>query len=291
MGKMGIRKWTAAVIFFLITLVSAQAGSPVWKISNGSHTLYLGGTIHVLGGGDYPLPREFDTAYEKAQILVFETDIAKTQDPEFAKTIMGQMTYTKGKTLKGLIRPSTFDALSRFSTDRGIPVDSLNTFKPGMVMVFLTLAEMERLGAGGAGVDEYFFKRGRADHRPMIFLESPMDQIRFLADVGLGKEDEMISYIMEDIGKLPGLLPIMKQAWRSGDNDLMYRETLAPLKKEYPQLYQTIMVKRNLAWLPAIRKMLATPETEFILVGAAHLAGDQGLIALLRGRGFTAVNP
>lgn len=50
------------------------------------------------------------------------------------------------------------------------------------------------------------------------------------------------------------------------------------------------MVKRNLTWMPAIQKMLATPEIEFILVGAAHLAGDRGLIALLRQKGFTAVN-
>jgi len=287
---MGCKKWTATLCIFFITLAAAQAGSPVWEISNGVHKLYIGGTIHVLGEADYPLPPEFSKAYEDSRILVFETDIAKTKDPQFAKNLMGQMVYSNGRTLQSMIRPSTFDALSRFSGDRGIPAQSLNTFKPGMIMVFLTMAEMKRLGAGGAGVDEFYFKRGKADKRPMKFLESPMEQIRFLADIGKGKEDEMITYILKDIKKLPDLLPLMKQAWRSGDNDRLYKETLAPLKKEYPRLYHTIMVKRNLAWLPAIQRMLVTPETEFILVGAAHLTGDQGLIALLRDRGFTAVN-
>lgn len=287
---MAIKKWVAAVWIVFITFTAAQAGSPVWRISLGSHTLYLGGTIHVLGEADYPLPPEFDRAYKKSRVLVFETDIAKTQDPEFAKNLMQQMTYTDGRTLQSLVRPSTFGTLSRFSGKRGIPAQSLNTFKPGMVMVFLTMAEMERLGAGGAGVDEFYFKKGMADNRPMEFLESPMEQIRFLADVGVGKEDEMITYLIKDIEKLPALLPVMKQAWRSGDNARLFKETLAPLKKEYPQLYHTIMVKRNLAWLLAIQKMLVTPETEFVLVGAAHLAGDQGLIALLEKKGFTAVN-
>ncbi len=286
---MNIRKSITTVLFFFIIFGTAQ-GSPVWKISNGSNILYLGGTIHVLGEKDYPLPPEFDRAYTQSQILVFETDIARTQDPEFANSLMREMVYTDGQTLQGLIRSSTFDALARFSVQRGIPTATLNTFKPGMVMGFLTMAEMERLGAGGAGVDEFYFKKGKVDNRFMQFLESPMDQIRFLADVGKGKEDEMITYILKDIGKLPGLLPLMKQAWRSGDNDRLYKETLAPLKKDYPQLYHTIMVKRNLAWLPAIQKMMATPETEFILVGAAHLSGDQGLVALLRDRGYTAVN-
>lgn len=287
---MGIKKWALTIWIFFITLGTAHAGSPVWKISNGAHVLYLGGTIHILGEVDYPLPPEFDRAYTQSRILVFETDLAKTQDPEFSNSLMGQMIYTDGRTLQSLIRPSTFDALARFSGERGIPPETLNTFKPGMVMVFLTMAEMERLGASGAGVDEFYFKKAARDNRPMQFLESPMDQVHFLADIGAGKEDEMITYLLKDIGKLPDLLPVMKQAWRSGDNDRLYKETLAPLKREYPKLYHTIMVERNLAWLTAIQKMLTTPETEFILVGAAHLAGNQGLITLLREKGFTAVN-
>lgn len=223
----GFKIWGTALCIFL-SVPWTWAGSPVWKISKGDTHIYLGGTIHVLGDSDYPLPREFEQAYQAAQILVFETDIAKTQAPEFAQTVMARMQYTGGRDLKDLVRPATFEALGRFSAVRGISSERLRPFKPGMVMVFLTLAEMERLGAGGAGVDEFYFEQAVQDRRPLQFLESPQDQINFLADMGKGREDEMVTYILKDIGRLPQLLVGMKQAWRSGDNTRLYRETLAP---------------------------------------------------------------
>ncbi|MDD9303472.1 MAG: TraB/GumN family protein [Desulfobacter sp.] len=287
---MRAKKWAMVLWILFSTLGIVYAGSPVWEVSNGTTRLFIGGTIHVLGQNDYPLPPAFDRAYKNSQTLVFETDIAQTQDPEFAKTLMGQMVYTDNKNLKTLLTPKTFDDLARFAGERGIPMEVLTPFKPGMVMVFLTLAEIERLGVAGIGVDEFYFKKATADQRQMKFLEPPMDQIQFLAKIGEGKENQMIAYILEDIGKLPDLLPIMKKAWRSGNNELMYQQTLAPLKKEYPDLYQTIMVKRNRAWLPVIQKMMTTPEVEFILVGTAHLAGDQGLISLLEKKGYKAIN-
>ncbi len=288
--NMGIKQWGMAVLLFFLTVVAAQAGSPIWKISDGNHHLYIGGTIHVLGEADYPLPEEFDRAYADSHTLVFETDIGQMENPEFASQMMSQMVYTDDRTLKNLLRPNTFTDLTRFAGERGIPVEALNQFKPGMVMVFLTLTETQRLGVGGAGVDEFYFKKGKTDGRAMAFLESPMAQIGFLSEIGMDNEDEMIAYILEDVEKLPGLLPVMKQAWKSGDNDLLYRKTLAPLKKDFPELYHSIMVQRNLNWLPQIQKMMTTLEVEFILVGAGHLAGDRGLLELLRKKGFKAKN-
>lgn len=48
------------------------------------------------------------------------------------------------------------------------------------------------------------------------------------------------------------------------------------------------MVRRNMNWLPAIKTMLETPEVEFILVGTAHLAGDDGLLTLLNAGGYAS---
>lgn len=282
-----MKKWTIAVLLFFFSISFSHAGSPVWEVSNGTNTLYLGGTIHVLAQADYPLPKVFDTAYKNAEVLVFETDIGKMQDPEFGRQMMGQMVYSDGNTLQTLVQPSTLSALAEFSSQRGIPIENLIPLKPGMVMVFLTLAELERLGAGGAGVDEFYFKKAMQDRLPIQFFESPIEQIKFLTDIGIGKEDEMIKYILKDIDNLPTLLPIMKHAWRSGDNERLYKESLAPLKNDYPEIYHSLIVKRNLAWMPAIRQMLTTPEVEFILVGALHLAGDQGLIELLRKEGVS----
>ncbi|MEH0018220.1 MAG: TraB/GumN family protein [Desulfobacter sp.] len=292
---MGTGKRTAAAAVLAAWLVlacaiTARADSPVWKISDGNRHLYLGGTIHVLGKADYPLPLAFDRAYANSRTLVFETDISQTEDPGFAKKMMRKMMYADQRTLKTRIRQSTYADLAKFSEARGIPVQTFDRFKPGLVMIFLTLAETERLGAGGTGVDEFYFKKGRADGRAMNFLEAPMDQVDLLANIGVGNEDEMIAYLISDIGQLGTLFPLMKKAWKLGNYDLLYKETLAPMKKDFPELYHAMMVRRNLAWLPEIQKLLATPEVEFILVGAGHLAGDQGLLELLRKTGADTEN-
>ncbi|HCY88456.1 MAG TPA: TraB/GumN family protein [Desulfobacteraceae bacterium] len=287
---MKIKRWITGLWIVLLTAAVTQAASPVWKISDGTRHLYIGGTIHVLAKDDYPLPKAFATAYADSHTLVFEADMGQMENPEFAGQMMAQMVYADGTTLESLLTPPTFKDLNQFTAARNIPVAAVNQFKPGMVMVALTLAEIQRLGVGGAGVDEFYFAKGRKDGRPMDFLEAPMDQVAFLAGIGIGQEDEMIAYILRDVEKLPTLLPVMKKAWKTGDNDLLYRETLAPLKKEYPDLYFKLMVKRNLAWMDRIMEMMATPEVEFILVGAGHLAGDRGLLALLKEKGFSAGN-
>ncbi len=287
-----MKKWRIVLILFICCTFCSQAlaASPIWQITSGRYKIYIGGTIHVLAESDFPLPRVFDRAYKKADILVFETDIGKTAEPEFSSQVMELMTYPGQTTLKSKLSAGTYADLTAFSTERGIEVHALNKFKPGMVMAVLTLAEGARAGAVAAGVDEHFYLQGQKDNKPMQFLEEPMAQISFLSQIGIGKEDEMIAYILKDIGSLKDLLPVMKKAWRTGNNKLMFDATLAPLKAEYPDLYATMMVDRNLAWLPAIEKMLKTPETEFILVGAAHLAGDQGLIRLLKQKGFRVKN-
>jgi len=275
--------------FFLLTL-AAHAGSPVWKVSKENRHFYLGGTIHILGESDYPLPKAFDTAYGKSETLVFEADIQKSQDPEFIQTFMAKMVYPDNRSLKNLLTPATFQALKRFAADRGVMVEAMKQFKPGLVLITLTQIEVERLGVAGVGVDEFFFSKAVKDGKNLLHLENIEEQIALFENMGKGSEDELISYIIEDLKNLPDLLPVMKSAWKTGDAPGLDRAVLGPLKNDFPELYQTIFTARNQKWMPKIQTMAATPEVEFILVGAGHLVGEQGLLALLRKKGFTITN-
>jgi uncharacterized protein YbaP (TraB family) len=155
-----------------------------------------------------------------------------------------------------------------------------------MLAVTLTMVELQCLGMGGTGVDLFYQAQALNDHKRLGQLEAVEEQIGFLATLGEGYENELISYTLRDIKDLPRTMQLIKAAWRQGDMRRLEELALAQLKQEFPPLYQTLIVKRNKAWMPRIEAMLKTGEVEFVLVGALHLVGDDGLLAQLAARGY-----
>ena len=78
----------------------------------------------------------------------------------------------------------------------------------------------------------------------------------------------------------------MIQAWRVGDNAKLSEMFVADMLNEAPELYDSLLRQRNMNWLPQIELMLRDSDTEFVLIGAAHLVGSDGLLDLLRARGY-----
>jgi uncharacterized protein YbaP (TraB family) len=75
------------------------------------------------------------------------------------------------------------------------------------------------------------------------------------------------------------------EAWRTGDTATVEKIVLADLKAE-PVLYQRLLVERNRNWMPQLENCLRRTSPCFVVVGAAHLVGPQGLLAMLQQRGY-----
>ncbi len=278
-------------LLVLGSLQSAQADSPVWKVVKGDHHVYIGGTIHVLSKSDYPLPAAFETAYNQSAKLVFETDTRKLQTPEFQAALMSKVVYSDGRNLKTVLNESTYQKLENHLTIRGIPITNFMKLKPGMVALTLTIIELQRLGLMGTGVDEFLSLRALNDQKTIGQLETVDDQLELISSLGDGQENEIIDHTLQETKKLPAMMQIMKAAWRKGDNAALENVILTPFKKDFPEVYGRVVIKRNNAWLPKIETMLQTKEVEFILVGALHLIGEDGVLAKLKDRGYSIQQP
>ena len=279
------------VFLVFIFTNSVHADSPVWKVVKGDNQLFIGGTVHFLAKSDYPLPSAFERAYSQSAIVVFETDLQKMQTAEFQKKLLGKVTYSDGRNLKTMLSKTTYQALALHLSSRGIPVDNMIKFKPGMVVSTLTVIEMQRLGLIVAGVDEFFSLRAINDGKETGQLETVDEQLAFISEMGAGQEDALIAYTLRDMQKLPELIRSIKEAWRQGDHRKLKDVAVTPLKKDFPEVYDELFVKRNNAWIPKIEAMLRTRDVEFILVGAAHLVGDDGVLAQLESRGCDIQKP
>lgn len=279
-------------LYTLIALVllslSSQllAKSSVWAVSKDGHTIYVGGTIHLLKPKDFPYPPEFDQAYAQAEHVFFETDMAAVQSPAFASKMMGHMMFTEpGKTLKGSLSPKVYSALEAHTQSRGIPIGSLQSMKPAFVALTITVLEYQKLGYV-AGVDDHYFKRLPSDNKAARWLETPDEQIAFITSMTDLPPDDLVRSTLDELKQLDTLGDKMTAAWRQGDADSLF--TLAKdMKASYPKVYEQLLVKRNQNWLPIIEKAHASKKPTLFLVGALHLAGEDSVLAMLEKKGYT----
>jgi uncharacterized protein YbaP (TraB family) len=198
--------------------------------------------------------------------------------------------YTNGETLRKYLDADTLQTLETYLKSKGLPFDSMLKFKPGFLSVTLTGIELQRLGLIGIGVDEFYSLRALNEKKPIKHLETVNEQLEILSSMGEGNENSFISYSLAEMKNLPELFPTMKNAWRTGDNAKLRMVALAPWKDKFPQVYRSILTQRNNCWMPKIKNMLQTKEVEFILFGALHLVGDDGILQQLNDAGYTVTN-
>lgn len=281
-----MKRFILLCLCFLIPAMPAAADSPVWKVTKDGHTLFIGGTVHLLTQADYPLPDAFEAAYQTASIVIFETDFQKMQAPETQQALLQQVAYPEGISLKDRLDQGTYAVFSDYLKQRDLPEGNLVKFKAGMVSITLTMIELQRLGLTGTGVDQFFSLKALNDHKEIGKLETLDEQIAFIAKMGEGHENELIAYTMKQMKDLPALLKALKAAWRNGDRRQLNKIGLEPMKKQFPDIYTDLILKRNKAWMPKIEAMLRTPEVELVLFGALHLAGEEGVLAQLEAKGY-----
>ena len=87
-------------------------------------------SVHILRAEDYPLPAEFDKAFEKSDILILEADAAQIQNPEVAQNMMAQMMLPGEETLQTILDEETFKLLEAKSAELSFPLQNVMKFKP-----------------------------------------------------------------------------------------------------------------------------------------------------------------
>jgi uncharacterized protein YbaP (TraB family) len=272
------------LVCFVVVSV-ARADAPVWKISNGDNTLFVGGTIHILQEQDYPLPQEFERAYAEAEKLVFEVDIAQAGSLVFQQKLMQAALYRDGSTLASHLRPSTLRKLKAFTQQRGIALENFWSFKVGMLVLILTVNELNRHGIQAEGVDQYFTSRAVQDAKPIGALETIEQQIEFLSTMGDGEENQLVLQTIEELEDFGQEFATLKTAWQHGDMQKLEEVGLEEFRA-FPRVYQSLLVDRNRAWVPKIEALLNDQTVEFVLVGVLHLVGDDSVLAMLEARGY-----
>jgi uncharacterized protein YbaP (TraB family) len=259
----------------------------MWKVEgDGGAIAYLLGSLHVLTPEWYPLNATINKAFGESKVLVEEVDIDETSDPAQMMSALMKAMLTDGKTLDQVVAPATYDEVKKRAEKVGMPMMAVNRMKPWLVAITLTAPVLQAAGfKPELGVDRHFYDRAVGLGMKRQALETMQYQLDRFDALPMAMQEEFLKSTMAELDSEVSSVKEMAQAWGFGDVAAIEKFTLSALK-EAPELYQRLLVERNNNWMPQVEACLKEKAGCFIVVGAAHLVGPDGLPTLLQKKGY-----
>lgn len=283
------RAWLLALTFGLAAAASASAQPRnfLWKATNARGSVYLAGSIHMLTPDAYPLSPAFDSAFEQSDLLVEELDLGEMLAPESQMAMLTRGLLPAGQSLDTVVSADTLGLVTKQATTLGLPLEPLKRFKPWALALTLLGMTWQKAGfQADLGLDRHFYDRAVAARKPVKGLETVAFQISRFDDMPMPDQDRLLQQSLREIETETGSVATMAAAWKAGDTATIERIVLKDVKSD-PLMYRRLIVERNQSWLPLIEAFATRPTPAFVVVGAAHLIGPDGLLAALRAKGYT----
>ncbi|MEM7384967.1 MAG: TraB/GumN family protein [Verrucomicrobiota bacterium] len=266
---------------------------PVWETTKpgSAGTVYLVGSIHMMTEKEYPLPAPFDEAFEQSSRILFEAPMETMAKPETQLKMMEMMTLPEGKTIKTELSGPTHNALvkaiKKSSLSTNLP--RMERFHPAFLTMMLTLSQIQKAGGSSAhGLDIHFYKKAVKANKTLGALETWDYQMNALKELGTTEGEKLVTSTLKQLEKTDNYFKNVLTAWKNGDSAKL-ATLLEEGNDEFPALHETLILKRNQAWLPQIEKLYTGPTHSMVIVGAGHLVGKGSLLDLLKAKGITAV--
>lgn len=279
-----------AVAFLSLCSLAALADDGgkhfLWRVSKGDAVIYIAGSIHVLRQSDYPLPEVLESTFKSSAGLVEEIDLSRF-DPESAQLQMMQIgAYPAGHSLKTDLPPATYQRVVELAKQQGVDMQMLESMKPWLASIVLLDNQLVAKGYDPTtGVDIHFADEAEAAKKPILGLEKASFQLGLLARLPDKDQQDMLLQSLNQAETVHDDMSDMMTAWHHGDTTALEKE----LKTEfgpYPEVYQAILVQRNLNWLPQLEKLAGSGKQYFVVVGALHLVGPDGVLADMQKDGY-----
>ncbi len=285
-----MKKTALCILFCLSCLLGLQAQSEnslLWEIrSPDGHSSWLFGTYHLINSGFLDEHQRVATAFEKASTVVVETVVDSSKLMAVSMEMM-----LRGKNMRDLLDSAEYALVDQeLRNTLGMGLGLLGTLKPIAIstMYAATLAEQNMPAAlqfEGQPIDLFFAADARSGGKLVVALESMEEQAALLFDSQdeEGQADDLVEMIREKEEALKVTIALI-EAYR--EEELRTIARLAAESGEDRVSMSRLVGDRNRAWLKKLRDLLPGGGV-FIAVGALHLSGEDGLIALLQKEGYT----
>ena len=270
------------------------AGSPLmWTLKDSDTTIHLFGTVHVLRPETEWRSPAFDAAFAAADKLVLEAD---TTSPEVQQSLAALIpkysVFQDGQTLTGVLDDEDEPIVEAALASLNIPIAAMDTVKPWFVGLQMSVLQIVKAGYDPqSGLESVLTAEANEAGKSFGYLETAEDQFAVLAGGDLEDQIDGLVFASQTLEFGPKLLDGLVSEWADGDLAGLGEMVSNASAFGGEEAYNDLLVERNQNWVPQIKAMLDEPGTVFVAVGAAHLAGDDSVITMLRNEGLEVAGP
>ncbi len=278
-----------SILFALTTLIAnaqtALAKTLLWQITGPGIIApsYLYGTIHLMCPQDIIVTTELRSKFYSTKQLFLELDM---DDPSVMAKTISQMNMQNDTTLSQLLSKQQYDSVAAtFKKLTGLSLEMMQTMKPELLesVIYPSL-----LGCEGAEAwEQKFMQMAKANNMKIKGLEQVEDQLKIFDEIPYKMQAEELAETVLHVDSVKKSFIDMLESYKQKDlnalNDMMNDED------DLAAYSDLLLTNRNAKWIPEIIEQAKLKPT-FFAVGAAHLGNTNGVINLLREKGYT-VNP
>ncbi|MBN2542778.1 TraB/GumN family protein [bacterium] len=286
--KITNRNLTKILLLFSLLLLISCASKPevktepealpmLWKIE-GENPSYLLGTFHLPDERILDLPNVVRNRYNEADIYVLEVEMDLNAMTELAQYIM----LPEGKTLKTLMSEELYQRVSDILTEKGQNIEMFNMIKPWVLYSIIAIPP----GLEEQPMDMALYNEAVEKGKETAGLETVKEQVMIFDNLTLEEQIQMLEKNVEEYEKFDEILETMISYYLQGDLEGLTNYMNGELvEEEYEDLYDNLITKRNHLMVERMQEYLKNGNA-FIAVGAGHLGGDDGIIAMLEKQGY-----
>jgi len=265
----------------------------LWKAVGEKGTLYLFGSLNYGRQDMSPFPQMVMDAFGSSNVVVVETDVRNLGEKELFALLKGKGRYDDKTTLEAHVKPPTWNKAVAVAKKLGINEEGLGQYKPWLAA--LVLSAESRIQAGFTPeltISRSFLKETQGK-KPALEMESMDDQIKLLEEMSPLEQEQFLLQTLQELGRAPDYYNNLVEAWRKGDAESMDQL----VRQSYDggdvssNLFKAFIEDRNERMATRLKEFAGEDKTYFIIVGAANLGGDKGLLKLLQTKGMKITQP
>lgn len=262
--------------------VWAEAQGRLWRISaEGVEPSYLFGTMHSEHPDVIRLPAAVERAFARSERLVLEMVLDETA---ILATVQAGL-FEPGRDLESVLPPNLYRETVQAMADYGIPEPILRRYKPWMIFSTLMLPRSR----SGMFLDLQLYQQAVAAGKPVAGLETAAEQIAVFDGMSMADQVSILRDTLDNLDRFDAWFEEMRRVYLGGDLDALARFSDGMMSDIDPALAQRFqrrfVSERNQRMVERLRPLLRRGGA-FIAVGALHLPGEDGIIALLREAGY-----